>query len=297
MDLSVVIVSYNVREKLKNNLEHLFKSRGDFSFEVFVVDNNSQDGSVEMIENNFPQARLIKNQENLGFSKANNMAIKQAQGDYILLLNPDMQVFVDTLEKTLDFAKNNSRAIVSSCCLVDEKNNIIKHIRRFPKFFDQLMIILKVPHVFPKVLNKYLISDFDYSQSQKVDSVRGSFFMINKNKFKELSGQDLPLLDERYFVWFEEVDFCKQIYKLGGEVWYSSNAKCMDYIGQSFSLLKRIKAQKLCRDSMLKYFKKWQPRWQYFLLKTFWPLGMFITLSFPSPILEDKLRRESRVNQ
>lgn len=280
MDLSVVIVSYNVREKLKNNLQALFKSRGSFSFEVFVVDNDSKDGSVEMVEKNFPQVKLIKNEDNLGFSRANNIAIKKSQGDFILLLNPDMQVFEDTLARALEFAKKNPQAIVSSCKLVDEKNNIIRHIRRFPKFFDQLMIILKVPHIFPKVLNKYLISDFDYNRSQKVDSVRGSFFMVNKDKFKKLSGQSLPLLDERYFIWFEEVDFCKQIYKLGGEVWYNSNAKCMDYIGQSFSLLKRKKAQKLFRDSMLKYFKKWQPRWQYFLLKIFWLIGMFFTFLF-----------------
>jgi hypothetical protein len=280
MDLSVVIVSYNVKEKLNNNLQALFKSQGDFSFEVFVVDNNSQDGSAEMVEKKFPQVKLIKNEDNLGFSKANNIAIKQSKGNFILLLNPDMQVFEDTLKKSLNFAKSNPKAIVSSCKLVDEKNNIIRHIRRFPKFFDQLMIILKVPHVFPKVLNKYLISDFDYNRSQKVDSVRGSFFMINKNEFKRLSGQDLPLLDERYFVWFEEVDFCKNIYRLGGEVWYNSEVKCLDYVGQSFSLLKRIKAQKLFRDSMLKYFEKWQARWQYFLLKIFWLIGMFFTFLF-----------------
>ena len=280
MDLSVVIVSYNVKEKLNNNLQALFKSQGDFSFEVFVVDNNSQDGSAEMVEKKFPQVKLIKNEDNLGFSKANNIAIKQSKGNFILLLNPDMQVFEDTLKKSLNFAKSNPKAIVSSCKLVDEKNNIIRHIRRFPKFFDQLMIILKVPHVFPKVLNKYLISNFDYNRSQKVDSVRGSFFMINKNEFKRLSGQDLPLLDERYFVWFEEVDFCKQIYQLRGEVWYNAQAECLDYVGQSFSLLKRIKAQKLFRDSMLKYFEKWQARWQYFLLKFFWLIGMFFTFLF-----------------
>ncbi len=280
MDLSIIIVSYNVREKLKNNLQSLFKSRGNFSFEVFVVDNNSEDQSAKMVEEGFPQVKLIKNEENLGFSKANNIAIKQSGGDFILLLNPDMQVFENTLEKVLEFAKENPRAVVSSCKLVDEKNNIIRQVRRFPKFFDQLMIVLKIPHVFPKILDKYLVSNFNYNQSQKVDSVRGSFFVINKNKFKELSGQNFPLLDERYFVWFEEVDFCKQIYQLGGEVWYSCQTECLDYIGQSFSLLKRKKAQKLFRDSMLKYFKKWQPRWQYFLLKIFWLIGVFFTLLF-----------------
>lgn len=280
MDLSIVIVSYNVKEKLKNNLQALFRSQGGFSFEVFVIDNDSKDGSAEMVEENFPQVKLIKNQDNLGFSRANNIAIKQSQGDFILLLNPDMQVFEDTLEKSLKFAKENSQAIVSSCELVDEKNNIIKHVRRFPSFFDQLMIVLKIPHIFPRILDKYLIPNFDYSRSQKVDSVRGSFFMINKNRFQELSGQNLPLLDERYFIWFEEVDFCKQIYQLGGEVWYNFETKCLDYVGQSFSLLKRGLTQKYFRDSMLEYFKKWHPVQQFFLLKLSWPIGIFFALLF-----------------
>ncbi|MFA7365391.1 MAG: glycosyltransferase, partial [Patescibacteria group bacterium] len=178
MDLSIIIVSYNVKEKLRENLRNLFQSEGDFSFEVFVVDNDSRDGSAKMVEEEFPQVKLIKNKENLGFSKANNIAIKESKGNFILLLNPDMQVFPDTLKKSLEFAKNNSQAIVSSCCLVDEKNIVIKHIRLFPKLFDQLMIVLKIPHIFPSVLNNYLKPNFDYSKSQKVDSVRGSFFMI-----------------------------------------------------------------------------------------------------------------------
>lgn len=280
MDLSIIIVSYNVKEKLRANLEALFVSLGDFSFEVFVVDNASLDGSSEMVKKYFPQVKLIENYDNLGFSKANNLAIKKSIGDFILLLNPDMRVFSNTLEKSLDFAKNNPQAIVSSCKLVDEKNNIIKHIRRFPEFFDQLAIVLKLPHIFPSVLNKYLIPSLDYSSKQKVDSVRGSFFMINKKIFQDLSQEEFPFLDERYFIWFEEVDFCKQVYELGSEVWYNPGARCLDYVGQSFSALKRSKTQKYFRDSMLKYFKKWEASWQYYILKFFWPVGMLLALFF-----------------
>ncbi|MFA5420753.1 MAG: glycosyltransferase family 2 protein [Patescibacteria group bacterium] len=280
MDLSIIIVSYNVKEKLRENLRNLFQSEGDFSFEVFVVDNDSRDGSAKMVEEEFPQVKLIKNDENLGFSRANNIAIKESKGDFLLLLNPDMQVFPDTLKKSLEFAKNNSQAIVSSCCLVDEKNIVIKHIRLFPKLFDQLMIVLKVPHIFPSVLNSYLKPNFDYSKSQKVDSVRGSFFMINKEGYNRTSKKDLPLLDERYFIWFEEVDFCKQVYNLGGEVWYNSNTRCLDYVGQSFSLLKTGVTQRYFRDSMLKYFKKWKPSYEYLILKIFWPLGIFLSFIF-----------------
>lgn len=280
MDLSVIIVSYNVREKLKKNLEAIFKSQGDFSFEVFVVDNNSIDGSADMVEEDFPEVKLIRNDKNLGFAKANNIAIKKSRSDFILLLNPDMQVFPETLFTSLIFAKKNPQAVVSSCLLIDSNNKTIKHVRRFPELLDQLAIVLKIPHIFPRVLKKYLYLDFDYNLAQKVDSVRGSFFFINKLEYQKLSKLDLPLLDERYFVWFEEVDFCRQVYKMGGQVWYNPKSFCIDYIGQSFSLLKRGRAQKYFCNSMLKYFKKWHPLWKYYILKFFWPIGRFFTIIF-----------------
>ncbi len=273
MDLSVIIVSYNVKDKLAKNLETIFKFYKDFSLEVLVVDNASIDGSAEMVAEKFPQVKLITNTKNLGFAKANNIAIYQAQSNFILLLNPDMLVFPETFYNALSFAKKNPQAVVSSCLLLDGDNKIIKHVRRFPTLSDQLLIILKLPHIFPKVLKSYLYSDFNYNLSQKVDSVRGSFFLINKESYQKLSGLEFPLLDERYFIWFEEVDFCRQVYKMGGEVWYNSKAFCVDYVGQSFSLLKRGRAQKYFLESMLKYFKKWQPAWQYRILKFFWPVG------------------------
>lgn len=280
MDLSIIIVSYNVKEKLKKNLETLFTSQGNFSFEVFVVDNASIDGSSEMVEEFFPQVKLIKNDQNLGFAKANNLAINRSIGDFILLLNPDMQVFPETLIDSLIFAKKNTQAVVSSCLLVDSENKTIKHIRRFPKLIDQLAIILKLPHILPGIVSSYLNTDFDYNSARKVDSVRGSFFMINKKSFQQISGARLPLLDERYFVWFEEVDFCRQVYKMGGEVWYNPGAFCLDYVGQSFSLLKKGRTQKYFCDSMLKYFKKWHPVWQYYILKFFWPIGKILAIFF-----------------
>ena len=118
MDLSVVIVSWKVKEKLKDNLSALFKSQGDFKFEVLVVDNNSQDGTLEMIQAEFPQVNLISNLDNRGFAVANNQAIRLAKGDFILLLNPDMQVEIDTLVKVLEWSRENSQATVVGCKLV-----------------------------------------------------------------------------------------------------------------------------------------------------------------------------------
>lgn len=270
MDLSVVIVSWKVKDKLKENLNALFNSQGDFKFEVFVVDNNSGDGTVEMIKAEFPSVVLIANPDNRGFAAANNQALGLASGNYILLLNPDMLVKPNTLAEALLWAKNNPQATVVGCKLVNGQGEIVKQIRRFPKFSDQLAVTLKLPHLFPRIVNKYLCSDFNYNEPAKVDSIRGAFFFINCENYKKISGREIPLLDERYFIWFEEVDFCREVYKLGGEVWYTPVASCLDYVGQSFKQVNRGKTQEYFGDSMLKYFQKWETEWKYKILKFFW---------------------------
>lgn len=272
MDLSVVIVSWNVQERLKENLTALFQSEGDFKFEVFVVDNDSQDESAIMVARDFPQVHLIKNKDNLGFSKANNQAIALAQGSFILLLNPDMKVQNDTLINILNWSKKNTQATVTGCHLLSEQGETVKHIRRFPKLFDQLMIVLKLPHLWSALLNNYLLPNFDYSKASKVDSVRGAFFLINRNSYQNISGNKFPFLDERYFIWFEEVDFCRQVYNLGGEVWYTPVAVCQDYVGQSFKQLNRHSTQAYFRKAMLQYFEKWERPWKKHILLFVWRL-------------------------
>jgi hypothetical protein len=185
-----------------------------------------------------------------------------------------MEVYPDTLEIMLDWFKNNSQVTVASCRLVDIHEKNIPHARRFPTLSDQLAIVLKLGRVFPGLLNKYFNKDLDYSQPAKVDSVRGAFFMINRNNYKKLAGQE-PLLDERYFVWFEEVDFCKTVYKLGGEVWYVPLTKAIDHVGASFSQLERLTTQKYFRDSMLKYFAKWHKPASVRILRIAWSFTLF----------------------
>ena len=273
MDLSIITVPWNVKDKLRENLKAIFASEGDFSFEVIAVDNDSHDGSAKMIAQEFPQVKLIANQVNLGFARACNQGIKIAQGDYILLLNPDMRVLPNTLINMLEWMNEHEQASVAGCRLVDEQGMTVDHVRRFPGVWDQLAIILKIPHFFPAILNKYLYSDFDYTKPGRADSIRGSFFIV-------YAGGDAKLpfwLDERYFLWFEEVDFCRRIKEAGGEVWYTPAAKCVDYIGQSFSQVGSLKKQRYMRDSMLKYFKKWHPGWRYWLLRLAWPIGLSLT--------------------
>ena len=280
MDLSIIIVSWNVKDKLRENLKALEKTKRDFLYEVIVVDNNSEDGTADMVEKEFPHVLLVKNNANFGFAKANNQALRQIESDFVLLLNPDMRVYKDTLLNMLNWMKNNSQASIAGCNLVNEQGETIKHVRRFPRARDQVAIILKLPHLFKNVLKKYIRKDFDYAKEVKVDSIRGGFFMINRkniSNLKKFLNCTLPLFDERYFLWFEEVDFCRQIKKAGGEVWYTPAAKCVDLVGQSFKQVPRSQAQKYFRDSQLKYFKKWHSGWQYIILKLAWPFGILIT--------------------
>lgn len=280
LDVSVIIVSWKVKERLRANLSALMPALNSLSAEVFVVDNNSQDGSAEMVAKEFPKARLIANRENLGFAKANNQAIKEAKGNFILLLNPDMLVFPETIKDMLAWMKASPQAVVAACRLETESGDLLPHVRRFPRLSDQLAIVLKLPHLFPSLLDAYLCKNFDYGQASKVDSVRGAFFMINRAAWQDISASALPLLDERYFIWFEEVDFCRQVYKNGGEVWYTPAARCLDYVGRSFNQVGVSRKQLYFQDSMLKYFQKWEPYWQYYALKSIWPFGRFLAKIF-----------------
>lgn len=293
MDLSIIIVSYNVSDRLKENLKALYASQGDFSFEVFVVDNNSFDGSAEMVEqfaeiNRINNLTLIKNGENLGFAKANNQALqmiyerkKEAQSQFILLLNPDMLLKEDTLLNMITWMRNNPEAQVAGPKLLREDGELVKHVRRFPGLIDQALVVLKIPHLFPELIRGYLQNNFNYEKAQIVDSIRGSFFFMRNNwaeLIKKIPGKKkelftLPYLDERYFIWFEEVDFCRQLKALGAKVCYTPVATCLDLVGQSFAQVNKGKAQNYFSRSMLVYFKKWQAGYKRLVLRLLWPLG------------------------
>jgi GT2 family glycosyltransferase len=271
MDLSISIVSYNGKELVRNCLNSIFSNTAGIEFEVFVVDNASSDGAPEMIRAEFSQVKLIANKENFGFAKANNQAIREAKGDFILLLNQDMRVLRGTLAEMIGFMREHPEAGIGGCQLIDEKNETIPQVRRFPGVWDQVAIILKLPHLFTHILDKYLMTDFNYlrREPQEVDSIRGSFFMIRREVLEKLGG-----LDERYFFWFEEVDYCRAAKKAGFKVMYTGAVKCVDFVGQSVKKLNPLARQKMFTDSMIKYFKKWEPAWQWMLLAALRPLGL-----------------------
>ncbi len=268
MNFSIIIVSWNVCERLQKNLNSIFQTSGQINFEVIVIDNDSTDETLSMIKSNFPQVHVIANDDNLGFAKACNQGLKIAQGENVILLNPDMQILPETLVNLNRWMEVNSQADVVGIKLLDSTNQLLPQVRQFPTVWSQLAIVLKLPHLFPQILSSYLQSEFDYTQAAQVDSLRGAFFVLRRSTLEQFG-----YFDERYFLWFEEVDYCRTVKAKGGQVWYTPVATAIDYVGQSFSQLPRIKKQKIFRQSMLAYFKKWESSWQMILLVMAWELS------------------------
>jgi dTDP-4-dehydrorhamnose reductase len=269
-DSSIIIVSWNVRELLKNNLEKLFELRAKHSFEVIVIDNGSHDESARMIRETFPRVHLIQNDCNRGFAFACNQGMRVAQGKVVILFNPDMFPSENAFDHAYETLTERKDIGVLGIKLVREDGSVIKSVRRDPELIDQMAILLKLPHFCRCFTRRYLAEDFDYETSREVEQIRGSFFAFRK----ELTDQIGYLDEKNFFVWFEEVDFCKRVRSAGLKVWYSAQARCVDLIGQGFKQQSVLIKQRRLSLSMARYFKKWHPMWQACIVYSLRPLAI-----------------------
>ncbi len=269
-DLAVLIVNWNVRDRLLANIEALFQSVGSITAELIVIDNASSDGSVEAVKERFPEVCIIASNKNLGFAGGNEKGMEKANARHCLLLNPDMRVQKDALAKTVAYLDAHPDVAVVGAKLVKEDGTILRSVRRFPDIWSQLCIELKVAKLFPSLLNHYLQTDFDSEQEQEVESVRGSYFAIQGKAIEQVGR-----LDQRYFLWFEEVDYCKQVEIYGWKVMYVPSIKSVDAAGKSFEQKSRFTAQRWFTRSMIQYFVKWHPWWQATILCVVRPFALF----------------------
>jgi GT2 family glycosyltransferase len=255
MDISVITVTWNAEDFIAEQIKSVRLACKNISYEQFIVDNGSADKTVEVITKNFPEIKLIRNDKNTGFGFPNNQAAKLAQGDFLLFLNPDMKVEEGGLAKMVEWMRKNPEAGIASCKLVKKDGSFNDNAkpRRFPTIWNQLAIAFKIPHFFPAVLDNYLYKNFDPDKEQEVDSVRGSFLLIRKEVYQKLGWA----FDPRYFVWFEDVDTCREVKKIGFKVMYVPVMTCVDLVGQSFKRRGFFWKQKLFFSSMFKYFWKW----------------------------------------
>ena len=209
MKLSVVIVSYNVRNYLEQCLQSVQRALEGIEGEVFVVDNHSDDDSVVTVREKYPWVRLIENQENLGFSKANNQAIRQSQADYVLLLNPDTVVAEDTLRGVLTFMDEHPKAGGAGVMMCYEDGSRAPESRR----------ALPTPWVAAlKMLGftkRYYMSHLPWDQPCRIEVISGAFCLLRHEALKKIG-----LLDEDFFMYGEDIDLSYRLLKGGWESWY-----------------------------------------------------------------------------
>lgn len=253
-DVSVITVTYNSGEYIIDQLKSVRDTAGDLMVQQLVIDNGSKDDTVAKAMS-VSGVDVIANNVNLGFAAANNLGLEQATGTYVLFLNPDMVVKPGALQTLVDYLKTHEKVAIAAPLLVDQSGNIAElgKPRRFPTFFDQFMILSKLAKLFPSSLHKYLMHDIDVYNTQMVDSVRGAAMMVRASFLQECGFA----FDPRYFIWFEDVDLCKEAVSRGYGVHHVAQAHMVDYIGKSFSFQDTYWKQQQFSKSMLIYFQKW----------------------------------------
>lgn len=231
MELSVIIVNYNVKHFLEQCLHSVYKASKNMSVEVFVVDNNSVDGSVQLIREKFPNVHLIENKVNVGFSKANNQAIQQSKGEFILLLNPDTVVEEDTFQKVVNFMKNHPEAGGLGVKMIDGKGVFLPESKRgLPTPWVAFYKMFGLSRLFPKSkkFGKYHLSYLSENEIHEVDVLAGAFMLMRKSVLDKVG-----LLDETFFMYGEDIDLSYRIQQGGFKNYYFPETTIIHYKGES----------------------------------------------------------------
>jgi GT2 family glycosyltransferase len=231
MKLSVIIVNYNVKAYLEQCLRSVVEALKGMDGEVFVVDNLSTDGSVEMVRANFPHVRLIANKENVGFSRANNQAIRESNAEYVLLLNPDTVVGEDVFHKVVDFMDAQPKAGGLGVKMIDGRGRFLPESKRgLPTPTVAFFKITGLSRIFPKsrLFGRYHLGHMPEEETAPIEILSGACMFLRKETLDQVG-----LLDESFFMYGEDIDLSYRITLGGFENWYFPEAKIIHYKGES----------------------------------------------------------------
>jgi GT2 family glycosyltransferase len=231
IDISIIIVNYNVKEFVKNLLYSLHKALENFSSEIIVIDNASSDGSVADIKEKFPYVKLIANKDNIGFGKANNQGLDIAKGKYIVLLNPDTIVREDTFVKLIDFMKRSPDAGMTTCKVLNPDGTLQLACRRgFPGPWTSFTKIAGLSKLFPKskLFSKYNLTYLNENEVNEVDAISGAFMMFTHEVYEKVGG-----FDPQFFMYGEDLDLCYRVQQNGYKVYYVPDTEIIHYKGES----------------------------------------------------------------
>jgi len=259
MLLSLVSLNYKSKGLLKQCLKGIRLLKLSFPYEVIVVDNASGDGCGEMIKNEFPEVRFIQSNTNHGYAGGNNLGLKIANGEYIMIVNPDIAMLTNEIDKMLDYMKNYPGIGILGPKLINPDGTIQYSCYKFPTFFIPFFrrtFLGSLPILDNKVKN-YLMANWDHKENREVDWLLGGCLLIRKTLLDKIG-----LLDERFWMYFEDVDICRRAWEAGYKVVYFAESEVVHYHRRTsadtswlFGLFKKVTREHI--KSWLKYFAKY----------------------------------------
>ncbi len=253
MKLSVILVNWKTRDLTRDALVSVYKETRELVFEIIVVDNNSGDGSVEMIKKEFPQVVLIENKDNLGFGKANNQGLKIARGEYLMFLNTDTVVLDGALNKLVNYLDQHADVVMVGPRLLN-KDLTFQHAcrRMLPNPVNSFFHLFGLTKIFKdsKFINEYKQYATDPEVTGPTQALSGAAMMFRRQVYAEIGG-----FDEIFFMYGEDLDFCKRALDKGWKIVYVSDAKIIHFGGQS-SGKRKVKSLLNFYEAMWLYYKK-----------------------------------------
>ena len=250
--LSIIIVTFNSQDCIDNCISSISKNYKK-NYEIIIIDNNSSDNTIEIIKKNInSNIKFIQNKRNYGFTKAVNQGFKICRGEYILNLNPDVEILDKSIEILIEKMNTNNSIGIISPQLVFPDGKIQFTCRRFPTYWNIFTELIFLNQFRPKskLLNGWKMGDFNHKTEMSVDQTAGAAFIIKKKLFDKLSG-----LDERFPMFFSDVDLCKRVKNLNLEIFYTTKSK-MIHIGGNSIFKYRIRSIITSSVSMIKFFFK-----------------------------------------
>lgn len=289
MDLSIILVNWNTRQILRDCLQSIYEQTRGISFEVIVVDNASTDGSSQMVREQFSDVILIENTQNRGFAAANNQAIVRAKGQFILLLNSDTVVLDNALCKTLEFARQHPEAGVVGCRVLNADGTLQPSCFMYPSVLNLLLLTTYLSRLFKqhRFFGRERMTWWDRSDEREVEVVTGCFMLIRRETMERVG-----LLDEDYFMYGEETDWCYRVHLAGWKLLFTPRAEIIHLGGASS---KKVRPQMILqlRGSILLFMKKHRSMPAYWAACML--VGLFFLLRLPYWLLRGALNQKDRV--
>lgn len=291
MDISVCIVSWNTKGLLRKCIQSIYDKTSGLNYEIIVVDNNSRDGSPDMVAQEYPECKIIRAGQNLGFARANNLAVRQAASQYILYLNPDTELKTNAIYGMFKYLEKNCQYGAVGCKLLNTDGTIqYTCARLFPSPFNQFCELAGLNRLFPNtpMFSAIEMHYWDHNGSMGVDCISGACMMMKKKLVDSLGG-----FDENIFMYAEDVDLCYRIKKKGWKIYYLAEEEIVHHVAAStkqksnrhFSTIK-------IRESNAYYLKKHFGQSMAFRYRAAVLLGCAIRLGIiPVYVLSEKMKR------